>query len=166
MRYEKVRNGTVQEPKKRTFTENSEIDNEAQPINAKIEKMDDCMYVWKIRQSLISYLRGDGNISQYSLKNKCIDTFDDELYRLFTTRYLASTNSDRIDLCRMLLGIDFTNSHYSTSTDRETTHKTYDALISMLKELSEKSSASIDNAIHNSFIEQLERHVAELSAQN
>lgn len=166
MRYEKVKNGTVQEPKKRTFTENSEIDDEAKPINAKIEKMGDCMFVWESRQLLISYLRGDDSISQYSLKNKCVDSFDDELYQLFTTRYLASSNGDKVDLCRMLLGIDFKNSHCSNSADRETTLKNYDALISMLKELSEKSGASIDNAIHNSFIEQLESHVTELSAQN
>ena len=166
VRYEKVRNRTVQEPKKRTFTENSEIDAEAKPINAKIEKMGDYMYVWESRYLLISYLRGDGNISQYSLKNKCVDAFDDELYQLFTTRYLASSNGDKVDLCRTLLGIDFKNSHYSTSIDRETTRKNYDALISMLKELSEKSGASIDNAIHNSFIEQLERHITELSVQN
>lgn len=162
-RFEKVKNGTIQEPESHMFTENSQIDEEAIPINARIEKMGDLMYVWESRRLLISYLRGDKNISQYSLKNKCIEAFDDELYQLFTARYLSSSNGDRIDLCRILLGIDFKNSHYSTSTDQKITLKNYGILITMLKGLSEKNSASIDNAIHNSFIEQLEHQVVEMS---
>lgn len=166
VRFEKVKNGTIQEPDSHMFTENSQIDEEAIPINAKIEKMGDLMYVWESRRLLISYLRGDKNISQYSLKNKCIEAFDDELYQLFTARYLSSNNGDRIDLCRILLGIDFKNSHYSTSTDQKNTLKNYSILITMLKGLSEKNSASIDNAIHNSFIEQLEHQVVEMSSSD
>lgn len=165
-RFESVRNGIVQEPKKRTFTENSQIDDEAISINAKIEKMGDRMYAWENRRLLISYLHGDKNVSQYSLKNICIEAFDDDLHQLFTTRYVSSTNGDKVEICRALLGVDFNNSHYSTHADRETTIKNYEILISMLKGLSEGSGASIDNAIHKSFIENLEKHVVEMSSHD
>jgi hypothetical protein len=162
-RFEKVKNGIIQEPPKRTFTENSQIDDEAIPLNRKIEKMGDRMYTWENRRLLISYLRGDRNISQYSLKNLCIEAFDDYLYQMFTERYLSSVNGDKIELCRVLLDVDFYNSHYSAPTDHEVSIKNYRALISMLKNLSEESGASIDSVIHRSFIEHLKEHISEIT---
>ena len=165
-RFESVRNGSVQEPKKHTFTENSQIDDDAITINAKIEKMGERMYAWENRRLFISYLRGDIGVSQYSLKNICIEAFDDDLYRLFTTRYASSTNGDKVEICRALLGVDFNNSHYSTPADQETTLKNYHSLISMLKGLSVDSDATIDNAIHKSLMNNLEKHVTEMSILN
>ena len=162
-RFEKVKNGVIQEPPKHTFTENSQIDTDAIPINKKIEKMEDRMYTWENRRLLISYLRGDKTISQYSLKNLCIEAFDDYLYQIFTERYLSSVNGDKIELCHVLLNIDFYNSYYSVPTDHEVSLKNYRALISMLKGLYEGSSGSIDNAIHKSFVEHLEEHISKIS---
>lgn len=162
-RFEMVKNGAIQEPKKRTFTENSQIDDEAIPLNAKIEKMGDRMSTWKNRRLFVSYLRGDRKVSQYELKNKCIEVFDNELYQLFITRYLSSSNGDKEDLNWLLLGIDFNNSHFSTSSDQQVTLENYRLLISELTRISEKGSAPIDAAIHRLFIERLESHIAEIS---
>ena len=162
-RFEKVKNGIIKEPKKCKFTENSQIDEEAISLNEKIEKMEDHMYAWESRRLLISYLRGDRDISQYSLKNICIEAFDDELYHLFYKKYLSSANGERVELARILLGIDFNNLHYSTLIDRKTTIKNCNILISILKRLSEGDSASIDNAIHKLFIENLRIYVGNIS---
>ena len=162
-RFEMVKNGAIQEPKKRTFTENSQIDDEAIPLNDKIEKMGERMSTWESRRLFASYLRGDREVSQYELKNKCIEAFDNELYRLFITRYLSSSNGDKVDLYLLLLGIDFNNSHFSTSSDQKITLENYRLLISELTRISEKGSAPIDAAIHRSFIERLESHIAEIS---
>ena len=164
-RLEKVKNGTIQENQKRTFTENSQIDVEAIPINEKIEKMDDQMYLWRNRRLLISYLQGDRNITQYSLKDLCIGAFDDELYQLFTTKYFSSCNMDKGELCRTLLRMDFNNPQYSSQTERKTSIKNFNTLISVLTDLSEGHNASIDTAIHKAFIEELEQRIAEMSSQ-
>ena len=115
------------------------------------------------RRLLLSYLNGNKTTSQYRLKQLCVDAFDDELYQLFITRYLSSTNEGKIELCRTLLGMDFNNSHYSTPADQALSRKNYTALISKLETLVEGNCASIDNAIHKSFIEQLKRLISEPS---
>ena len=162
-RCKNIKSGFVQEPKKHTFTDNNQIDAEAIPINEKIEKIGDRMYTWENRRLLLSYLNGNKTTSQYRLKQLCVDAFDDELYQLFITRYLSSTNEGKIELCRTLLGMDFNNSHYSTPADQALSRKNYTALISKLETLVEGNCASIDNAIHKSFIEQLKRLISEPS---
>lgn len=137
-RCENVKKGIVEEPRKRTFTQDSEIDEEAIPLKIKIEKMGDRIYAWENRKSFVSYLNGDGNVSPYHLNNICIETFDDELYRLFKDKYLSSNNEERVELCRVLLRIDFNNQYYSTPVDIEITLKNYGSLISVLRKLSEK----------------------------
>lgn len=165
-RSEKVKNGMIQEPKNSTFADNHQIDDEAIPINTKIEKMGRRMYAWENRRLLISYLLGDKNVSRYSLKNICIEAFDNELYRLFATRYSSSANGDKVEMCRMLIGIDISNSYYSTPTDLKISLENFRALILMLKELSKESGAPIDKAIHNNFIVQLEKRIAEILTFN
>lgn len=166
IRSENVKKGIIQEPSKHTFTDNDQIDAEAIQLNSRIEKMGDRMYTWENRRLFISYLHGNSNVSLYSLKNICIEAFDDELYQVFVQKYISSSNSDKVELCRILLGGDFNNSHYTTPTDREITLKNYNALITMLEKLSEKSNDSIDNAIHKFFIESLKKHITEISSSD
>lgn len=162
-RSEKVKNGVIEEPKKFTFVDNHQIDDEAISINKKIEKMSDRMYTWERRRLLVSYLIGDRKVSQYRLKGICVEAFDDELHQLFVKKYLDSDNGDRTELCRVLLGVDFRNPHYSTPTDQKITIKNFGVLISVLEELYEGSATSIDSVIHKSFVEELKEHVKEMN---
>lgn len=162
-RFEKVKKGTIKEPKRRLFTENDQIDKEAIPVYAKIEKMGDRMQAWENRKLLVSYLLGDRIKPQNKLRGLCIEAFDDELYQIFIRSYLSATNGDKAELCQTLLRIDFNNTMYSTAEDLEITLENYGALISSLKKLAEGRDNTIDNVIHRLIIDSIEKHIAEIA---
>ena len=154
-RSEKVRNGIIKEPQRRTFTENDKIDKEAISLYNKIVKMQDRMFAWECRKQFICYLHGDRSITHYRLKSLNLESFDDELYQIFVDKYLLSTNAEKRELCWALLEVDFNNLLYSTSIDREITYKNFNKLILKLKQLSKTSGDSLSVAIHQAAIELL-----------
>lgn len=162
----KVKNGDIQEPKKRTFTDNDQIDTEAIPLNAKIEKMGTLMYVWENRRLLISYLQNPETTTYYKLNNLCIEAFDNELYQLFIKKYTSALNGDKRELSLMLLNLDFFNSHYATPDDQNVTLNSFHALIDELANLCTTSSDGLCTAIHKQFISMLENKIKEVDGSD
>jgi hypothetical protein len=60
-----IKEGSIREPKKRTFSENGQLDSEAVELYKKIELMDNQLYAWDNKRLFIAYLNGENKISYY-----------------------------------------------------------------------------------------------------
>lgn len=99
-------------------------------------------------------------IDQYDLKNRYIDCFDDELYRLFVDTYNNSLNGDRRELCWALKDVDFNNGRYSTEEDRAVTIKNFRLLLQELDGQIKTNTDQMMTAIAKSFRELLEEKIS------
>lgn len=165
IRKTKIRNGEVKEPQRRRFSELNELDPEAIDLYRKIENVDTQMYVWTNRQSFISYLKKEKNISRYNLKGMCLDVFDEHIFDLFLKLYDKSLNGDKRDLCWVLNGIDFYNDTFSSKEDQKITAEYFDRLIKHLGNQSQDCEDQMENAIAQQFIKILEEKI-DLLEQN
>ena len=163
-RKEKIKNGALQEPAKYTFTEDSQIDSEARFLNKKIEDMGNQIFAWENRREFVNYLKRQ-HISRYSLKNKCLESLDDDLCQLFWERYISATNGDRRELCWTLLSMDYDSIVFSTPEDIQITIRNMGVLISKLQALPVTDSNVIGSAINKAFIENIEKKIEELQGE-
>ena len=162
-RKKRIKDGLIDEPKRRTFSELSQIDPDALTLYNKIEAMDEQLVAWENRKLFVRFLRNEGRVTQYDLKNRYIDCFDDELYRLFVDTYNNSLNGDRRELCWALKGIDFNNGRYSTQEDRAITIKNFRLLLQELDGQIKTNTDQMTTAIAKSFRELLEEKISAFS---
>lgn len=156
----KIKNGLVDEPKRHTFSEQNELDAEALSLYKKIEAMDEQLVAWENRKLFVRFLKNEGRVTQYDLKNRYIDCFDDELYGLFLDTYNNSLNSDRRELCWALKGIDFNNGQFSTQEDRTITVKNFRLLLQELDNQIKTNADQMSVAIAKAFKELLEENIS------
>lgn len=150
-RKKRIKEGLIDEPKRHTFSEHSQLDPEAIPLYKKIEAMDEQLDAWKNRKLFIKFFNKEGRVTQYDLKNRYIDCFDDELYGLFIATYNKSLNSDRRELCWALNGIDFNNGRYSSQDEKIITIKNFKLLIQELEKQIETNQDQMAVAIAKAF---------------
>lgn len=151
----KIRNGSMKEPRRYTFSEENQLDPEAVDIYKEIEKLDYQISTWENRNQLILYLEDKNEVSQYDLKNKVVDSFDDSLLDLFADRYNKSTNAKRRELSWVIGGIDFYDFTFSTKNDMDITKNNLKRLSEKVKEIADLDIDKISVAISESFIEEL-----------
>ena len=162
-RKKRIKDGLIDEPKRRTFSEQDQLDLDALTLYNKIIAMDEQLVAWENRKLFVRFLRNEGRVTQYDLKNRYIDCFDDELYRLFVDTYNNSLNGDRRELCWALKGIDFNNGRYSTQEDRAITIKNFTLLLQELDGQIKTNTDQITTAIAKSFRELLEEKMSAFS---
>lgn len=151
----KIRNGSMKEPRRYTFSEENQLDPEAVDIYKEIEKLDYQISTWENRNQLILYLEDKNEVSQYDLKNKVVDSFDDSLLDLFADKYNKSTNAKRRELSWVIGGIDFYDFTFSTKNDMDITKNNLKRLSEKVKEIADLDIDKISVAISESFIEEL-----------
>lgn len=157
-----IRAGKISEPKRHTFSEKSQLDSEAYEVYDKIELMDDQLYAWKNRDFFIAYLNDEDKISYYDLKGRYLESFDDELFKLFFKKYIAATNSKKREMCQALDDIYFDNQQYSKKCDLEVTAKNLKLLIENIKSTILTDTDKMSNAISTLFIELLINKVEQI----
>ena len=160
----KIKNGLVDEPKRHTFSEQNELDAEALSLYKKIEAMDEQLVAWENRKLFVRFLKNEGRVTQYDLKNRYIDCFDDELYGLFIEIYDSSLNGDRRELCWALKGIDFNNEQFSTQEDRAITVKNFRLLLQELDNQIKTNTDQMTAAIAKAFKELLDEKISAFGA--
>ena len=146
---EKIKCNEINDPVRRSFTENSEIDPEAYSINKLIEKSEDVLAAWNNRTQLVDYLYNPLE-SKYGLRNLCVEEFDDELLEIFEACYSRASNADKREFALVLINMAFDSSSYSTDENIEKSKKNFRKLIEWLD--SQNSEDSITNLINESFI--------------
>lgn len=159
-RKQKIKNGLIDEPKRRTFSEHSQLDSEAITLYKKIENMDEQLVAWENRKLFVKFLNNEGRVTQYELKNRYIDCFDDELYDLFIATYNNSLNGDKRELCLVLKEINFNNSLYSSQDETKITIKNFKLLVQELDNQIEANTDQMAVAIAKAFKGLLEEKIS------
>ncbi len=150
-----IKEGSVSEPKRGSFSENGELDLEAVELYKKIELMDNQICVWDNRRLFIAYLNGENKITYYDLKNKVLESFDKELLELFFEKYNEGQNGKKRELCWTLDGFYFGDQNYSTKDDIEITVQNLKTLVENIKAIITTDADKMSNAISKSFIKLL-----------
>lgn len=150
---EMIKQGRIEDPVRRTFTENSQIDTEAYPINGLIERADDILVAWSNRSRFINFLCSSPLESSYQLKGLYIETFDDDLLETFIRQYSTACNADKRTLALALLDMAFDSSSYSTDEGIEKSKANFERLIKWLE--SQTCEDAITTLINQSFIEKI-----------
>ncbi|MBQ9167118.1 MAG: hypothetical protein IJX67_01755 [Oscillospiraceae bacterium] len=161
LRKAKMRNGEIPAGKRRTFTEDSQIEAEAIPLNKKIEAMDEQIYAWSNRQLFIAFLNHEGKISHYDLRNRYIDAFDDMLLALFVRAYNEAENGEKRELCWALTGIDFNHKDYSSLTDKVLSKKNFGLLLAQIEREAATTKDQMAAVIAKSFIPLIEEKIVQ-----
>lgn len=150
-----IKEGSISEPQRRTFSEIGQLDSEAVDLYKKIELMDNQLYAWDNRRLLITYLNGENKISYYDLKNKVLESFDEELLELFLKKYNEVQNGEKRELCLTLDGLCFDDQNYCTKYDVGVTVQNLRTLVVKIKATITTGADKMSNAISKSFIKLL-----------
>lgn len=158
-----IKEGSISEPKRGTFSENGQLDSEAVKLYKKIVLMDDQLYAWDNRRLFIAYLNGKNKILYLDLKNKVLESFDEELLELFFEKYNEEQNDKKGELSWVLDGFYFAGQNYSTKDDVEVTVQNLKTLIEKIKATITTDADKMSNAISKSFIKLLNDKVDQAS---
>lgn len=149
------------EPKRQTFSEKSQIDEEAYSLYENIEKFDSMMYALKPRMEFKKYLESTDSKNTYDFRHKPIGCFDKNLMEMFCQKYLQSNNASKRGMCFTFLDIDFRDNEYSDHDVKET--------IANLRELQNRLNNSEQNkkdcitaAINKSFYDKIDSKISEI----
>lgn len=162
MRKQGIRNGTIQEPRQRTFSELDQINLKAESLYKSIEKVEELKTAWGTRLTFISFLKQEENISKYLFKDRPIDRFDDELYHLFLESYRKAQNSGKHDLFFALNDIDFDRDTYSTTEDKNETLKNFQKLSAEFEAIAKNEKDQMSALLSKHAIEMLEKKITKL----
>lgn len=151
-RIERIKKGTVEEPRRRTFAEKNQIDDEAHSLYKRIESLDRCIQAWKNRDVAYAFLRGEGLPPKYLP----LESFDNSFLQYFEEQYTAATNGNKRDYGRFLVQWVFDDKEYSTKEDIQLTAENFRRLIAWLE--AQTSDDSITMIINREFIKALKNH--------
>ena len=157
-RKQKIISYETTEPKRRTFSEKHQIEEEAYPLYQKIEKLDNQLVTIRNKKALIDYLKTSQKPS-YRFEGMVIGSLDSELMNLCFEKYYLANNAEKRDLARLVLGLGFTDKFYMSLDEFKET-------INSLTELREKLinyKSSINDHITitnvNEYIKEIEQLV-------
>ena len=165
-RKQKIKNGEIKEPRKYTFVNSSQIDEEAYKLNIEIENLDYKMRAWENQQLFKEYLLDSEGIHRYDLKNKYLESFDDELLNLFIKTYNTSKNGKKRELILVLNGFVFDSSQYSSYEQQNTTIKNLKVLLQRIQNQNNKSSDNMSVAVDRSAAEAIEEIINRLEKKD
>lgn len=159
-----IKQGKVIEPKRYTFSEKNQLDDEAYELYDKIEHLDAQLHAWENRRVFISYLNFENGVSVHDLKNKYLESFDDELLNLFIKSYNEALNGRKREFCWAINDLFFDDPDFSTNNDIEKTLSNFRKMVSIISMTIISESDGISKAISKSFIKLLNEKIAQISA--
>lgn len=154
-RFDNIQNGTIFEPKARTFVEKSRVDEGAYTLLEKIERFEDRLIAAENRRKFLDYLAGDSGISSYKLSGLYIEELDEEWLALFISKYDTADNYEKRELALSLLGLTFDFHEYSTPENIQHTKDRFGELAAYLSEL--KTDDAITGITNKSFLEEIRK---------
>lgn len=157
----KILNFEITEPKRRTYTEKSEIDEGAYSLYDNIKNFDSKMYALEARKNFIEYLESTDSKTTYNFKDKLIGSFDEKFLEMFYNKYSQCNNASKREMCFTFLDISFCDKLYSDDEVNET--------ISNLQELKRKIENNEENKndcitaiINKSFCDKIDSKISEI----
>ena len=157
----KILNFEITEPKRRTYTEKSRIDEEAYSLYYDIVNFDSKMYALEARKNFIEYLESTDSKTTYNFKDKLIGSFDEKFLEMFYNKYSQCNNAKKREMYFTFLDISFCDKLYSDDEVKET--------ISNLQELKRRIENNEENKndyitaiINQSFCDKIDSKISEI----
>lgn len=151
-RIEEIKRGLIEEPRRTTFAERSQLDSDAYSFYIRVESLDNCMLAWKNREAAYAFLRGEGMPPEYLP----IESFDNDFLQYFEEQYTKASNGDKRDYGRFLMHWTFDDNQFSSEKDKAITATNFQRLISWIEE--QRSDDSITMMINREFAKELKKH--------
>ena len=160
-RKQKIISYEVNEPKRRTFSEKHQIEDDAYLVYQKIERLDKQLTNIKNKKELIDYLKNSKK-PPYRFEGMVIGSFDNNLMNLCFEKYCVASNAEKRDLARLVLELGFTDKFYITLDE-------FNETVTNLEKLKEKLidyKTRIDDFITitnvNEYVKKLEELVSNI----
>jgi len=157
--FDLIISGKILDEKQHSFVENEEIEPEAVRINKFIKETPMRFAIWKNRERLIDYLRGDPSVSSFEFNNKIFIEFDDEMLALFIKKYTTANNRERIELARLVKDVSFVDNYYSDESNVQKSIGNYQQLIDFIERDIVDSKDSISLSISRLLKSELQNKV-------
>lgn len=151
----------INEPKRYTFTEKSQIDKEAYSLYENIKNFDITMNTLESRKEFKKYLETTNDKYAYSFRYKLIGCFDKNLMEMFYKRYLQSSNAIKREMRDTLVDISFCDNKYSEHDVTETMANLKE-LQSRLNDSEQSKNDYITAGINKSFCDKIDSKILEI----
>ena len=151
----------INEPKRYTFTEKSQIDKEAYSLYENIENFDITMNTLESKKEFKKYLEPTNDKYAYSFRYKLIGCFDKNLMEMFYKRYLQSSNAIKREMRDTLVDISFCDNKYSEHDVTETIANLKE-LQSRLNDSEQSKNDYITAGINKSFCDKIDSKILEI----
>lgn len=151
----------INEPKRYTFTEKSQIDKEAYSLYENIENFDITMNTLESKKEFKKYLETTNDKYAYSFRYKLIGCFDKNLMEMFYKRYLQSSNAIKREMRDTLVYISFCDNKYSEHDVTETIANLKE-LQSRLNDSEQSKNDYITAGINKSFCDKIDSKILEI----
>lgn len=151
----------INEPKRYTFTEKSQIDKEAYSLYENIENFDITMNTLESKKEFKKYLETTNDKYAYSFRYKLIGCFDKNLMEMFYKRYLQSSNAIKREMRDTLVDISFCDNKYSEHDVTETIANLKE-LQSRLNDSEQSKNDYITAGINKSFCDKIDSKILEI----
>lgn len=151
----------INEPKRYTFTEKSQIDKEAYSLYENIENFDITMNTLESKKEFKKYLETTNDKYAYSFRYKLIGCFDKNLMEMFYKRYLQSSNAIKREMRDTLVDISFCDNKYSEHDVTETIANLKE-LQSRLNDSEQSKNDYITARINKSFCDKIDSKILEI----
>lgn len=163
LRKRNILSNQIKEPKRRTFSEKHQIDEEAYNLYLAIEKFDDELIIHENKKMFYDFLDLRTEVTRYSFKGLSIGVFDEELLNYMLVKYRSAENYRKREIALTFLDLVFDDAN-CTSIE-ESIHNLSD-LSSELCKYNTILNDYITIAINNSFIEKINSLVDELKGED
>ena len=162
-RKQKIISNEVTEPKRRTFSEKHQIEEEAYSLYQKIEKLDNQLIPIRNKKALIDYLKTFQKPS-YRFNGMVIGSFDSELMNLCFEKYCSANNAEKRDLARLVLELGFTDNFYITVDETQETITNLSKMKVKLQEYKTTIADYITITNVNEYIKEIDLSIIKLNA--
>lgn len=163
IRKEKIKSGAIDESKRRIYADLETLDEEAISLYKNIEEIDNLLYLWNNRRIFLSFIKNEGKVTVYNLKDKYIDCFDSELLDTFYSRYISANNSFKRELSWAITGITYSQYNlFTPAKQKETTENLKILAEKINNQIDEKDSISKVIDLH--VVDSLNKKIKEISS--
>ena len=161
-RKKRIFSGEVIEPKRRTFSEKSQLEKDSFDLYDAIEKFDDELILYENKVNFLAMLTGQSKKQRYDMKGMVIGAFDERVLNLFLAKYYSVDNYQKRELALTFMGLGFTDTIYMSKDHRKETVENLNKLKQRISKNDTTINDCISKAIGNNFIENIEALIAKI----
>lgn len=146
----RIEQGTIQEPQRHRFSQETSLDKEALSLYKEIENLRNLIPLWENKKKLIAYLKGDTSENTFRGAHKVLEVLDRDIFEEIITAYSRGNNGRKRDIALTVLSV------YFEKEKLDVTVENLEELKMRLETASDSESDKMTIAINRSFIKELQ----------